>query len=463
MSKAWSIFWCIFFWCGFVILLATPQETLQISYKFWLLAIWGTIVSLFTFLLAAQSIKHKANKEYETIDSRFPPTGTFESLIQNTDTTNNTATSTNQTFSPENPNSSTPENSVSDISTLTNSLTKTPDTLFLQTALNNTDLWENFIRTTLKNRPFNESVQALEKLLEKVFPNSSGVLYMYNGNQSEMSVILSYGEIADKEIIAPSECASFNRGEIIVTNFANPGLSDGCTHLESKSTGFAFCAPIEGLEEHYGILSVYAPDLSNEEIELWKLNLRQITAIFGLFVADKNLHHLFEEHNIRDTLTELFNRRYMMESLEREIAAATRHKSQIGILMISPDASEEILQKYGSKVKEQLLWEIGQRIPRYIRTEDIPCRYEDDKFCIIMPGAEFAITSDRAERIRKEIEGLEIAYGDIILNTTLSIGVSVFPQFGKNKEELIAGSFCAMQTAKQNGGNRILSVADIRQ
>ena len=117
-------------------------------------------------------------------------------------------------------------------------------------------------------------------------------------------------------------------------------------------------------------------------------------------------------HSIRDSLTGLFNRRYMEESLRREVSAANRHGTPIGIVMIYPDQVAEIQKEKGNHAVEQMLWELGQRLPNFIRTEDIPCRYDGEVLCVILPGADKKITLDRAERIRREISQLQVAYGD---------------------------------------------------
>ena len=157
-----------------------------------------------------------------------------------------------------------------------------------------------------------------------------------------------------------------------------------------------------------------------------------------------------------DALTGLFNRRYMEESLRREVSAARRHNTPIGIIMMYPDAIETVNKERGHHAVEQLLWELGQRLPGFIRTEDIPCRYEGDVFCVILPGADLKITRARAERIRNEISQLKIAYGESVLETTLSMGVAVMPAHAGDARGLLQAAGESMQMAVQSGGNRVI-------
>lgn len=425
MTKKCFFLWVLFFWVGIAVMCFVPEESLEFMPKMLCLGIWDSVIA---FLAYKVSVKPATDDDFDFTPQEAPAT-------------------------------------IDEVNAFVAGKEDPEPTVITKEVMPQlpAKLWEDFTRAALRNRPFPEVIEALSKLLPEMFKGSSGVLYMYNGKQSEMSVITSYGDvILGKEIISPSECASFNKGDIVETDFDNMGLSGGCTHLDNQKQGIVFCCPIEGLEEHYGVLSIYAKELDQEKRSFWKLQLKIIASIFGLYVADVNLKIRFDEHNIRDTLTGLFNRRYLEESLKREISASKRHRTPIGMISMYPDNLENIRASFGPKMADQILWEIGQRLPRYIRTEDIPCRFEEGTFVILLPGADFAITQDRAERIRREIGSLEIAYGDVILKSTLSLGVSVMPQFARDKDELINSCILSLQTAVQNGQNRVVTAADIR-
>lgn len=320
------------------------------------------------------------------------------------------------------------------------------------------DAWTEFSKCVLKNRPFAEVIQALEKVLPKFFPGAAGVLYMYADEQTELHKILSFGDyVVSDDIIMPAECASFNVGEIVVTDFSSGKPSKGCTHLHHHPKGVSFCSPIEGIDEHFGILTIQADRLpENEDVDFWKSKVSIIASTFGLYVANQNLNIRFQQHSIREPLTGLFNRRYMEESLRREIAAANRHGNPIGIIMLYPDAVANIEKDIGHHAVEQMLWELGQRLPGFIRTEDIPCLYDGCEFCVILPGADYKITQNRAEKIRYEISQLRISYGTTVLETTLSVGVSVLPVHAVDAETLVYTAEAAMQLASRNGGDCVV-------
>lgn len=317
--------------------------------------------------------------------------------------------------------------------------------------------WLEFSHELLRNRPFPEVIRKLNELLPKIFKGAFGVLYMYSNNQSELHQIFAFGEntISDP-VIAPAECASFDSAKIVVADYSDPQHVNGCTHLHHRPQGYSFCAPVEGLEEHFGILTIQADALpEGETVETWKTKISMVATTFGLFVANQNLQMRFKTQSLRDQLTGLVNKRYMEEALMRAVSEARRHGTPIGMIMLYPDNLDELKNAHGTHASEQMLWELAQRLPRYIRTEDIPCRYSENVLCVLLPGADKIRTEQRAEKIRNEIENLQVAYGKLILQTTLSLGVAVYPENAKAANELVASAEQAMHKAMEQGANRV--------
>lgn len=437
--------WLITFVAGVLVAYFVPEATLALSAKFLFIGSWGTVLGFVLFSICKKKIENKEVEFNETLNeikaskmeitSSIPTMPDPEEIVE----------------APALPKGAMPAGEA--LRNMTEDAVKVGFPL---------DAWKNYARCILKNRPFHEALKNIEKLLPKLFPNASGVLYMYAGAQTELHKIIAFGKdtISD-DIIRPSECASFNAGDIVISDFSSPDLKGGCTHLHHHPQGVSFCAPIEGIDEHFGIFTLQTDVLpDNESVEDWHAKVSILASSFGLYVANQNLNMRYEQNSIRDSLTGLFNRRYAEESLMREVYAAARHKTPIGLIMIYPDAAQSIQQNRGRHAVEQLLWELGQRLPGYIRNEDIPCRYEGEVFCVILPGADLQITRQRAEKIRNEISQLQIAYGDGVLSTTLSMGVSVLPVHASDGGSLFYTAEASMRYAIQAGANRVI-LADV--
>ena len=444
MSMLTYFFWLVTFVAGVVVAFFVPETTVPVGGKFVFVGAWGAVLGLVLYNVCKRKLdiaEEDFNEAlYSIKDSKLSMTSGL------------TLTEPDPLAAPPEP-----EDMVLPTGAITSkdALAKKVDEICVKFPL---DAWKKYARCLLKDRPVPEVIKALEQLLPQLFPNASGILYMYAGTQTDLHKVLSFGEtVISDDVIRPVECASFDAGDIVITDYSNPSVNGGCTHLHLHPHGISFCAPIEGIEEHFGIFSLQTDVLpDNESMDDWHAKVSAVATTFGLYIANQNLGARYRQHSIRDSLTGLFNRRYMEESLVREVSAATRHRSPIGLIMIYPDAANQIQEQRGRHAVEQLLWELGQRLPGYVRNEDIPCRYEGEVFCVILPGADLKITRDRAERIRHEISQLKIAYGETVLETTLSMGVAVMPAHAGDARGLLQAAGESMQMAIQSGANRVI-------
>jgi diguanylate cyclase (GGDEF)-like protein len=192
---------------------------------------------------------------------------------------------------------------------------------------------------------------------------------------------------------------------------------------------------------------------------------RQKMSEKALLEAHDRLHlHLKEiellqselrEQAIRDPLTGLFNRRYMEETLDREIARATRENYSIGICMADIDQFKAFNDQHGHKAGDLVLKQLAEVFTTYSRAEDVVCRYGGEEFLILMPGADMDTTVRRAEDWRKAFEQSKIEFEGKQLSTTLSLGVSIFPQQGQTSDDLLKLADKALYLSKNNGRNQV--------
>lgn len=171
----------------------------------------------------------------------------------------------------------------------------------------------------------------------------------------------------------------------------------------------------------------------------------------------QSLNEQLQQHAIRDALTGLYNRRYLNETLPRELQYAERHRQAIGVLMLDIDHFKYINDTYGHDAGDALLRAIGAFLRNNIRSADIACRYGGEEFTLVLAGATLYDTWQRAEDIRTGVKALVVQHQYYALNTiTASLGVAVFPDHSMTAEGLLKAADQALYKAKRSGRDRVV-------
>ncbi len=163
------------------------------------------------------------------------------------------------------------------------------------------------------------------------------------------------------------------------------------------------------------------------------------------------------EQVITDTLTGLFNRRYLREVMERELAGASRRGSSIAMVMIDIDHFKKINDTFGHGAGDLVLRKVGALLKECIRASDIACRFGGEEFALVLPEASLDGASHRAGEIRSAISALDLQYGENALGKiTASLGVAFFPGHADSPETLIRAADEALYEAKGAGRDRVV-------
>jgi diguanylate cyclase (GGDEF)-like protein len=166
---------------------------------------------------------------------------------------------------------------------------------------------------------------------------------------------------------------------------------------------------------------------------------------------------LLREQSVRDHLTTLFNRRYLEETLRREVRRAERDGTEIAVIMLDIDGFKRFNDDYGHHTGDAVLREMGAFLRSQVREADIACRYGGEEFTLIMPGASAKTAGERAERVRTRAKALRTeVQGQALAALTVSLGVAMYPHDGADAEALLAASDAALYRAKTAGRDRVV-------
>jgi len=220
------------------------------------------------------------------------------------------------------------------------------------------------------------------------------------------------------------------------------------------------------------LLSLYGPVLSGTQWSslLGFFGFISILCIISNFINRRDLDQidrqtnqliesetLLRELSIRDPLTGLFNRRYLEETLDRELSRVARNKLPLGIIMLDIDHFKQFNDTHGHEAGDVLLRQVGETLKESIRASDIACRYGGEEFTLILPEASQEITHQRAEQVHEDVKHLQINYDDKILDgVTMSLGVAAFPINGSTPTAILRAADDALYLAKREGRDRVI-------
>jgi diguanylate cyclase (GGDEF)-like protein/PAS domain S-box-containing protein len=168
------------------------------------------------------------------------------------------------------------------------------------------------------------------------------------------------------------------------------------------------------------------------------------------------LQSKLREQAIRDALTNVFNRRYLEDTLERELARAERESYPLCLIMMDLDYFKDVNDTYGHEAGDVVLKALAEMVMRQSRQGDFVCRYGGEEFVLVMPNIGIETARQRAEELHQTVNSLNIPYSNFNLTTTISMGVAAYPEHGKSKEELLRAADRAMYIAKNTGRNRVV-------
>jgi diguanylate cyclase (GGDEF)-like protein len=161
---------------------------------------------------------------------------------------------------------------------------------------------------------------------------------------------------------------------------------------------------------------------------------------------------------VRDPLTGIYNRRYIDETLELELARALRSKIPISVIMLDIDHFKKFNDTFGHEAGDLVLKGVAEVLATSMRRGDVAGRFGGEEFLLIMPGADLDRAMSRANTMRETIGALELSQGGQKLGrVTASFGVAIVPEDGETAEVVVQSADKAMYAAKAAGRNRVLA------
>lgn len=305
-----------------------------------------------------------------------------------------------------------------------------------------------------------EAGQVIQHYMQLLFPNTQGALYIMRSSRNLLELSSTWNVDTAKafmDLIEPQDCWGLRLGKIYhVSNVLNDLV---CSHADKQTVGHYVCIPMMAQGEIVGLLHLQLDEQSEQEsiLELGEILASQIASA----LANISLREALQIQNIRDPLTNLYNRRYLEETMERELLRAKRQQSSLGVIIIDIDHFKSFNDNHGHQAGDELLKVFADYLRRNIRGEDIACRYGGEEFILIMPGADLEKTRERAEELRLGMHNLHAALRhEELPAVTASFGVASYPLHADTWGETIKQADMALYKAKGTGRDRVMVAGD---
>jgi diguanylate cyclase (GGDEF)-like protein len=236
---------------------------------------------------------------------------------------------------------------------------------------------------------------------------------------------------------------------IIMTSYAS--LETAITALRYGAYDYFF-KPFKDIE-----LVSAATARAMEKVRLVKENQRLIEELNSKNQKLSKINSVLKNLACRDGLTGIFNHRYFQDSLEAELNRACRHDGNFSLVFLDVDHFKQYNDINGHQQGDKLLRKLAQILARSLRKPDILARYGGEEFVIILPETSKTNAGIYGEKIRHAIEKFPFAGKEKLPegNLTISIGISTFPEDGRDRYSLIEYADQALYQAKKGGRNKV--------
>lgn len=287
-----------------------------------------------------------------------------------------------------------------------------------------------------------------------VFRETSGALALVETGTHTLKTAFQWGT---GQLMLPEflydDCWALRVGQSYEVNCAGSGTA--CRHFKSVPTGPYVCLPLIVHGETSGLLhlNIAAGDVMSEELHRQMLSFGDVVK---LSLSNLKLRESLIEQAMRDQLTGLFNRHYLVETLPREIKRAQRNKAPLSIAMLDIDHFKMFNDEQGHDAGDLVLRELGLLLRESLRAGDIACRYGGEEFLLLLPECDVSAAQTLLQQICLNVKRKTFEFQNHILpSVKLSVGISQLDYDLASQEALIRAADEALYTAKHNGRDRI--------
>ncbi len=307
-----------------------------------------------------------------------------------------------------------------------------------------------------------EAYRCLARAAQRLFPGSSGSLYLNEENESFVAEV-DWGARPPGFCVsvAGTPCTALCDGRAV---WHPMGQLNPCCRLppEGAPQTARACLPMaaEGGQVFGALVLEFAPGkdaIATDRRYPLALALAEQTA---LALSNLRLREALQQQSIRDGLTGVFNRRHLDASLARELNRCQAHGLPLALAMIDIDHFKPINDRFGHAAGDHAIRVVAEAIQGSFRSGDEVCRYGGEEFVVLLADTTEDVALERAEALRASLRDLQISHAGVLIGAvSVSIGLAFHPRDGDSADALLGAADAALYAAKQAGRDRVVLAA----
>jgi diguanylate cyclase (GGDEF)-like protein len=308
-----------------------------------------------------------------------------------------------------------------------------------------------------------ELYQVAESVCRLLFPHASGAIYRIRSSRTLAERVAAWSWPDDSPLqLEPSDCRALRSGRPLFYDGTEEGVACAHTLRIAVPVRRSLCLPLAAQGEMLGILQLAQfgegprgpiPGRDHDSAQL-------VAEQLGMAIANLQLRETLRYQSIRDSLTGLHNRRYLEETLARELERSLRAGRPLSLALLDVDHFKRFNDTHGHAAGDRALQSVADVLKRGIRGSDVACRFGGEEFVLLFPDMPGEVAVARVDALRHELERRPAATRDAGQALTFSAGVACAPADGRDGEALLRAADAALYRAKSGGRNRVCSAVD---
>jgi diguanylate cyclase (GGDEF)-like protein/PAS domain S-box-containing protein len=300
-----------------------------------------------------------------------------------------------------------------------------------------------------------EAYKVIALVAGELLNGQNGCLAILHAADRYLEPVASWGDEAVEAVFSLDDCWALRRGQI--HEVKDPQVDLVCGHfVRQPDTGY-LCVPLSVQGETMGVLCVLNTESWTGE---HRTGQQRLVVALGeaikMSLSNLKLQEKLREQAIRDPLTGLLNRRFLEETLAKNVYRAERRNSPLCVVMLDLDDFKRFNDTFGHHAGDAFLREFGRGLRETVRKSDISCRYGGDEFVLVLPDSSLPDAQKRMEDICAMVKEIQSRHRESRTFTmTVSAGIAQAGVHASDPGELLRAADKALYAAKAAGRDRV--------